>query len=830
MNTNISFRHFVGTLLLVPMTAISLWGCALAGNTGTDSTTDPSSNGGSSTNSCTTTVADYGQKGSIAGTIRGSYSDLKTIPGTTYPATAFVDAGDVVLKLSWWDGSQFVTEAVSGDGAGAFVRLGFLSTGIPVVVWTQGANLKAAIRSAALSSSGTWSSAIIDTGVAPRAVEISISPLDQVGVVFLTDTATTGRPRFLYCDAPCTDPSGFQSMSVGTYVDNTAIVAAQVATGMAWCKASATQYYPAATYAVTGITRYAICQNTLANCLQTANWSTRQVVATGNVSTKLLLNPAVTGDEPKVVSLGAGGIVTYRMVGTACTAATAAFTAGATLGGATSGNQWIKLLIDSNNKFHVVANESTTSVRYYNSQTTDLNGAWNAAGTVDTISLGAATAAGADIAGSLSSVYLSYGTNASTYTLKIGKVTDYTVASNAATFSRYDVDVSGGMQLAGANAQQQILATAATSVGRPAVAYVDFSAGAATTGKLKYALRNGATATSIWDAMLVSTAVSPQYPYLAFDNNNKPWVSFFDASNNRFYMAYNSQTDGSASWVNYEFPAIPAGAPAALPAANQTAVAMYYSGSAANPVMIMIDNNAGSKGVKAAKLNTSTLAWSPVVTIDALTASGASHLTTDYDKSGNIVVAYRDNSTTRVKYTFSSDGGVTWSSPTSISAVNQGAGATVEINPTTGKPTAAFYDRANNALYYATCSNPIASSTAGWSSTLVDNTAGTSGLASGNEQLLTAGLRYDSAGNVYIIYARGAGSTGALMQAKAAAGSTSFTLTTLNPGASASLSGTVPLHFSVGGWNPSSVANAAGGLTTLFVGPGNRLNSISCGD
>jgi hypothetical protein len=302
-----------------------------------------------------------------------------------------------------------------------------------LVFWTQGANLKMAIRSAALASAGTWSAGTIDTGVAPRAVEVSVNPLDQVGVVFATDTAATGRVKFLYCDAPCAGASTFQTMSATPFIENTNVVAAEVSTGISWCQASSTSYYPAVTYAITGLTRYAVCQNSLTNCLTNTNWTPQTIIGTGNVSTKLLLDPTVVGDVPKAVSLGAGGIIPYRMGATACTAAPAAFSAGAAIGGATSGNQWMTPFKMANGKFGLAANESTTSVRYYNSQTTDVIGAWNTAGLIETIALPAAQGGGAAVDEINKTVYLSYGTNAAPFDMRVGRIEDYTVASNTAT-------------------------------------------------------------------------------------------------------------------------------------------------------------------------------------------------------------------------------------------------------------------------------------------------------------------------------------------------------------------------------------------------------------
>ncbi len=345
---------------------------------------------------CTTQVVDTGQKGSVAAVARGNYSDTKNDSLTSYPATVFADQSALSIKLTYWNGSRFVREVVSGDGNGSFVRLAFLSTGIPIVLWTLGTNVKASIRSAPLGTNGTWNSAIIDTGTAPRALEVSVNPLDQVSVVYISDTNVAGRPKFLYCDAPCGSPSNFQIMAPNSYIENTAVNAAETSVGTAWCKVSGSAYYPAAVYSVTGAVKYAVCRQTnLANCANSSNWTSSTVVSAGNLSSKLLIDSSVTGDVAKVITSGAGGITPYRMGALLCTSAPGAFSAGAAMGTSSSGTQWMSLMQDGSGKFHIVANEGTTSVKYFNSTSNDIISTWNAPGTVDTIALAAAHAGGA---------------------------------------------------------------------------------------------------------------------------------------------------------------------------------------------------------------------------------------------------------------------------------------------------------------------------------------------------------------------------------------------------------------------------------------------------
>jgi hypothetical protein len=777
--------------------------------------------------SCSASIIDYGQKGVVAASARGSYSDLALSPSTDALGGAYFDASSLSVKFSYWTGENFSTEVIAGEGVAAFVKLVYSPDGKPVVFWTQGTSVKAAFRSTPPPAVGTWSAGVIDTGVAPRALDAAVNPLGQIGVTFLTDTATTGRPKFLYCDTPCTGPSSFQIMTPNPYVDNTAIIATQVNSSVAWCQVSPTQYYPAVAYSVTGQTRYAVCRNTLANCLNHSNWQTQNVVAVGSVSKSLYINPDVVGDSPKMAILGDAGIVAYNM-DAACTAAPTTFTASVAIGAATTGTQWLKLLADAAGKFHIFANEAATALRYYNSQTTTITGAWNTANTLETIATPTAFQGGAVVDNTSGGIYFSYPTNARLFDLRAGRIEDYAVASNLARTSRFDIDLTGALQLVGASAQLGNISSASTLGGRPGAAYVDFSAGAATTGRLKYAIRKGNTADSGWDYSIVGDTISPQFPSLAFDQFNKPWIGYFEANTNRFFLAQGSSTEGNGTWSHFEFPSLPAGAPIALPAANQVAVVMQYTGGVLYPVMIVLDNNATSRGLKAARFNQSTQAWSAVVTIDALGASGASHLSATSDASGNVAIAWRDLTLTRARYSHTADA-VTWTAALSVSAVNQGMGAKLRFNPATGSPAMSYFDRGNNAVYYAACAGtPASCATSGWNPVAVDSAVGLSGLLAGNEQALTSDISFSTAGVATVLYPRGQGSSGSLMRASNATGS--FVVTELALGANGATSGSAALNFGISGWHVVTSTNAAGGMTATHLGPGNWLYSTSCGD
>ncbi|MEO5668312.1 MAG: hypothetical protein ABIR96_09655 [Bdellovibrionota bacterium] len=780
---------------------------------------------------CSTQIVDAGQKGSVAAVARGLYSDTKIDPVSSNSATAFVDQSALSLKLVYWNGTRFVREIVSGDGNGAFVRLVFRSDGTPVVLWTLGISVKAAVRSAPLGTPGYWVAGVIDTGTAPRALEVSINPLNQISAVFLTDAAATGRAKYLYCDAPCASPSNFQAMAPNPYIENTNINVSETATGVAWCKSSASTYFPAAVYSVAGSVRYAVCrQSTLANCSLNTNWTAANVVATNNLSSKLWIDSTVTGDVPVVVTLGAAGIVPYRMGTTTCTLAPGAFTAGAAIGTSTSGNQWMSLMKDGLGKFHLVANEGTTGVKYYNSTTTDAVAAWNPGAAVETTALAAAHGGGGDINIAKSSLFMSYPTNVAPFDLKLARVNDYSMLPSATTYSRFVPDLSGNVQLGTAGQQLKNIAAASTSQKIPALAYVDYSIGAVAGAKLKFALRSGAHSDSSWASVFIPGTINPMFPSLIFDAFDSPWISYYDSGTTRFYLTTNSKTDGSGNWSTYEFPATPAGVPIALPAANNTALALRSVGDVSNPVMIVVDTNATSKGVKASLFNATTQTWSTVAVVDPLVggALGAAHLTASQDNSGNVVVAFQDLSLTRVKYA-SSANGTTWSSPISVSGIGQGVGAVIAVNPVDGKPSISYYDQPNNAVYYANCTTTIPTClSANWATQKIESAAGISTLTAATGQLLTTSLAFSPQGAPWVFYPRGQGNDGNLIRATNTSGS--WVATIHASGTYGNLPGSAPLNFGVAGWNVVTSMNAGSGPVSSFIGSGNTLYSTSCGD
>ena len=142
----------------------------------------------------------------------------------------------------------------------------------------------------------------------------------------------------------------------------------------------------------------------------------------------------------------------------------------------------------------------------------------------------------------------------------------------------------------------------------------------------------------------------PQSPGLAFDQNGRPWISYYDPGTAQYYLATNTQGNGSGIWSLYQFPVAPGGAAAALPAANNTAVAMYYSGGVSYPVMIVTDTSATTK-IEAAVFNPFTANWQGgAMSIVTLGANRAAHLTADFDTKGDVVIGYQDLTLTQAMY------------------------------------------------------------------------------------------------------------------------------------------------------------------------------------
>ena len=809
-----------------------------------------------------TYVIDKGVKAASTNVGRGLWSDTKVIPGTRQPAVAYYDGsatgGTMSLKVAYWDGSTWQVESAAGDNRvvaatnAVFVRLAFLSTGVPMVFWVTGSTtVKAAVRSTAFGTTGTWSAAVIDTvaGATNRALEVSVNPMDQVGLVYLTtNVAATGRARFIYCSGTCTTLSNFVAMTAGSdTIESSNSIINTVATGIAWCRHNSTTYYPAVVYPGNGgaAIRYASCLGALSTCKTVAGWSGQQttVVSTAGTMAKLYLDPTFS-DTPKILTRNAGNtLLQVFEMNKACNLANSgpaySFTAGNTFGAANSGNAWATLLKSSNGFWHVLTNLSTTNINYHNSVTTTFSTTtWNTAGTVDTITLpaGGAGGGGADVNNTDNQIYTSYGGSTTPFTLNLGVVADHTVTSSAGTAVYYALtpDSTGGIQFNQSTGTTRNVATATTSAGKPGVVYVDFSIGAVAGATLKYAYRNGTTAATTWTTITLPNTGTPSAPSLAFDHNNKPWIGFYDASNLKYFLATNSATDGSGTWNFYQFPSNGKTTAAALPATEDTAVVMYYSGGAAKPVMLTLNSSAaGSPGVRSAFFDTSALAFTSVTTLDALTAASyGTRLTADFDTSGNIVVAYYDFTATRVKFNYSTNGTTWLGTPPQISAANQGReGLSIHLDPSTSRPAVSYYDRANNNVYFNYCTKAMSlcSLATNWTTATVASSVGVSGIGTANEALLNTTLTYSADGVPHVSYMSGIAAT--TQQLGLANNSTgSFVTTALTTRPSSRVTGASAFNFDMAGLNESSVRNTLGHYLSAYIGPNNWLYATSCGD
>lgn len=856
----------------------------------------------------TTVSLDFGQNTGAANTARGVWSDVKFIPtgvatgsGTatgnvvqysSNVGVAYVDTGAQALKFAYWSGSTFTTEIVAGDAAAniTYVRLGFLSnspnTGLPIIFYANGAVnsgqiMMAARSSASLTAGATWNVTPIDVnaGTTNRALELSISPTDQVALVYQGVTAPTANNiRFVYCSSSCATPSNYvsQSTSATSRIDNGA-TATQTKIGVGWCQMSAGIYNPAVVYGASATAyQFAICNtgasgNTLTSCLTNAGWTrttaTIPVTGASGITSDLYLDASISGDTPKMMVKDVGGaqMKTFQtsvgcnsvVAGTTYTAAGSSALVGS--GIANYANSYFKILKAPNysnqtsERFFVVANDGTTAIKWSASSTSSFNGAWNTnnAGAIQTVTLNGAGATnlGADLSMTSGQLIASYGTAAGTFDATLGVVNNFLSPGDPGSASniyyQLPIDEAGHMQL---NATQyNNVAIASTSTNRPAVAWVDYSSGVATTGKLKYALRTGSAAANPWEMYPVPGTFSvsaPQYPSLAFDQNDRPWIGYWDAQAagaGRFILATNTASDGSGNWTSYMFPVIVAGhgVPAAQPAANMTAVAMSYTAGVATPTMIVIDNGT-ALAVKAASLNPATGAWSAVTSIDTLAAQGAAFLTADFSTTSNLItIAYQTLTTggVRVKYTASTDGS-TWpvnaSVPYPVSNLAQGEGATVKINPVTGLPSIAYYDRANARLYLAQCTTnctgtgvPVFTGTSSPALTGL-GIAGLSGL--GNSNLLTASLTFSNLGVAYVLYNSGQGDTGSLRLIDNTGGTIPSTAPlTVVAGRNGNLTNASATNGAIP-WNQRSIRLSNGVLATAYVAPGSSLSVTSCGD
>ena len=812
--------------------------------------------GAASCASPTTITLDRGTKSNTATNQRGLWSDLKMIPNTGNFATAYYDGsatgGSASIRISYWNGAKYTQESVAGDrlvaaGSATWVRLVFLSDGTPLVFWTTGATqVKGAIRSAPFGTSGTWSAAVIDTvaGAANRALEVSVNPLDQVGLAYLTNTTTAGRARFIYCTSSCKNLASYVPMTAGTdTIEANNVVAATNEVGIAWCKHNSTTYYPAVVYPSTTNTRYASCQGSIATCKTSAGWGTpATIVSNSSVVAKILIDSTTTGDFPKILTRNAANtLLQVFQMDQACNAAGPyTFTAGNTFGAATSGTSWLRLLRSTSGIYHVIANLGTASVGYYNSLTNALTtSTWNTIGTLDTVTLPAAGAGagGADINNNLGQIYTSYGANAAPFNLNVGVVQDISVTSNAANFYQSIPDVYGDIGLTTATGQTRNTSMASTSAGKPGVAYIDASVGAAAGAVLKFAFRNGVTATTPWQVWTVPNTSSPKFPSLIFDQNNMPWIAFFDASTFRYNLVTNSAADGSGDWSFYQFPINNKVAAATAPATDDVALVMSYYGGAPMPLMIVMNSTAaGGAGIRAALFDPSSQTFGSVTTLDALGGSFATRLSADYDANGNIVVAYYDLTVTKAKFNFSVDGQTWLATPLPLSATSTGReGLAIKLDPLTSQPAVSYYDRANNFVYYMRCTKSLINcgGLGNWSSSTVASSIDTTNISTNNEQILNTSLTFTADGVPFVGYMTGFNtstppSVPSLMVADKTSGT--FVPVALATSPAAAVNNASAFNFALTGQSLASVRNSLGAWISSYTGPNNWQYVTSCGE
>jgi len=849
--------------LILALSLLTLAGC---NNTGTSSgiasepelPTEPTPEGAI----CSDSVIDSGIKGSAS--IRGTISDVAVNPISDYPVTAYFDNSALSIKLSYWNGQNYVHETIAGAPAVNNLSLKILPTGIPVLAWTNGGvNVFLASRSSALSVvTATWNTrTLVNNAVASRAIRIDSTPTGIVGGAYLSDTAVTGRPRLILCQTDCHDLSNYQTMSVTNNVGNesTNILAAQTRLGFAWCGADTTgdsaidAYYPVVTYARTASARVTSCPNaTLSNCLTGTNWTANaQYVNQSILNSDLQIDSSSPNDSIKIAGLRPAapiGLKTY-VSGTyatpiGCQSFTTATTfdeSTQTVGSATTGDVWFDFLRDSTGKFHLTTNSGITAVNYYNSASTLLSAmdgaaAWNTVHTMNTSAGAALARQGGAALTSTDDLYSTHFLNiaATKFNLIMNLVPDTSLSSAATSSQNSFVNTEGHIELAASNTANISMDEAAS--GTVAVAYVDFSAGARNTGVLKYSYRNGNDLNSPWEIVTINGTAGAMSPSLKFDHLDHPWISFYDDVSARFYLATNTQTNGSAIWQFFVFPASPTGA-AVLPATPDTSLMMYEDNGTEMPVMVVLDNvNTAGKGVKAAFFNSSTSSWSNLQTIDNLGAGTASGLSTAYNLSGDLVVAYLDRTagvTNFVKYASSTNGAVSWATPAIVGTVaGAGQGIRISLNPTTAEPMILYHDRAANRLYRSTCQGSATDcQTIGWSTGVLDFATGLSTLtsaATGTEALMATAVIYKADGTYDVLYPKGPGNSGNLERMKFDDQGAVLSSAALYNSLASGLSTTAGHNMGVAGFGVSAILNSTDQLISVFVGPGNKLFQKSC--
>lgn len=884
---------------LIALSAVSFTGCNSSKDSGGTSsgTSGGSSTSTATTDTCTspvTSIIDVGER-RVAGaalSVRGAYTDIKLIPGTNYPAVVFNETNTTAnaLKYQYWNGSSYKIETIHGGTTDTYVSLVFLSNGRPLVFWGNGATrlFMASRSTASYSTEGTWTVSVIDSSsTAIKSVEANVNPLDQVMVAYVDNTS--GALKAMLCSSTCQTASNYATMATGidATVGNPLY---QIGTG--WCKQSSTTYYPMIVYGDTANAMLVSCRNsTLSNCATNTNWATT-ITLTGSgtnlVASEMYLDSTTTDATVYMAVKHTGGIRPYTFASCATSAATTSADPGTNYISATAtvGASWLNIGFGGG-QFHVFANDGTTMVKYFNQSTASFGtGAWaTTASPVETTGAAGIAAAGATRGGMVvdttgDQILAVYGRAAAlTPTQTYGNIVmayndcpngqgtcststlGSPASSTAMYFANSPIDSSGQIQRV--TLQVPSVAAAVTSTGRPATAYIDYSiatsAEPVTGALLKYAYRDGASNTDKWINSPIPTSGAPMGPGLAFDHLDRPWVSWYESSTGtggfRYYLAMNNRSDGVGLWTIYAFPLPDAAAPT-LPVFNQTAMAMYWSGGIAKPVMFALRNPAASKAVWAGVFNSTTNQWDNVKSVISLAAAattpGGGWITADNDTSGNVFVAVSDlgtgagascsPTTSRcVRATYSSDGGATWGTAAQLYS-GTSEGLEVKINPSNSRPAMAFYDRASGLVRYKYCNAAMASclSSSNWldlNTGVIDTAAGVAGLTdTTNIGLLNVGLAFSSDGNPWVAWGRGTAAvvSANLMYATVNTAGTDFNspsvLRTNGVGNDTAPAAAYAGNFAMS-WNSKSVrSSATGAMHTVYVSPGNFLSVTSCGN
>lgn len=870
-------------LLVISITAACKGDVTLSNITepaASDNANDSDDSDDSDENICSKKIIDSGNKGVLATNPRGTFSDIAKVPNSDNYATVYIDPATSTIKSSFWNGSNFSHEIIAGDHLASYIKIVFLSNGRPLIFWTDNSTtVKMASRSENFGTTGTWTISVLDSiaGMASRAINVSVNPLDEVAIAYLTNSTTATAARFIVCQTSCTSASNFTAMSsasmnIESNTTPSAAITSQVAIGVSWCKGSSDEYYPAVLYGANNTvsqTRYAVCtQANLQDCLINTNWNKTTVSATNNTSSSLYIDSNIVNDTAKVATVTAG-IRTYESSG-GCSAPGSWNASTGVLSGTTTtdGNAWIHLTKSrgastADDRYHIVANATTTSFRYYNTSNNAFNtlASWNPVGVIQTTTLlaTATTAGGITLLNNSNELLTTHYTSVAPQNLVISKIRNYNQSANTTAIDLFYPNTSGNLQLIGATANSttasRSISIDSTRDGRPAVAYIDFSAGTHLTGKLKYAFRNSLQNTSSWSIITVPTIGSgPMYPSLKFDHLKKPWISYYDfnstAANSRFYLMTNSETDGTGNWEIFQFPHSGTAAAIALGATPDTALGMYYNSGISYPVMAVIENNT-ARVIKASRFNPKlgTFSGSTGTTIDTLSVTGATNLVMDNDSNGNIVLAWTDLMTTSpfagVEYSYS-NGGLTWSTPKRIHSDSTtiqkiGQGTDIKINPETGYPAISYYDRAADRVYISRCEDtPLNCTIGSWNSTTLETSAGVygattyigSGATTTRDQLLSTSIIFSNDGLPSVIFPTGNGSSVAAsssgnLKKVSLDEDDNVTSEILVSGKNASGSIT-SVNIAVSGHNVKSVKTSTNEQISVYIGAGNYLESYSC--